>query len=474
MKPQLQAIQNLVEAVFEIEEGVGLELSEGQCEIVEAILNPAYKRVVIGTTTQYGKSLSVAIGAHLARKNPNKKENILIIAPTKAQSKIIMNYILEHIGDHSSLSKGLIDSGKRIERLKTEASKDRLAWKNGSTIATLSAEANSNADDINKAGKAIMGFGGTIIIIDEAALIPDLILNKVLRMLGGRSDAKLILIGNPFNKNLFLRAASNPKYHKIWIDYKRAIREGRLTEEFIEEMRGEMDPDLFSILYEVKFVTGDRDSYIQEADIMAGAELLKENLENEIWLAEQKAARIKVGCDVARSIKKGDKSAIIIRKGYKILFLKEYQTDDTTVLLGELKHLQKEYKFEWRDLTVDEIGVGAGLVDMIRAETGVKVGLNWSIPPDKKYLSRYYNMRMQLWAMIKENISNGNLKLPDNLQLIDSIKTPRSHFRSLRKGTVRKLESKDDLRKRGGHSPDIADALALSYYKKKGLIIDSI
>ena len=47
-----------------------------------------------------------------------------------------------------------------------------------------------------------------------------------------------------------MRSSKSPRYHKIWIDYHQGLKEGRYTEEFIEEMREE---DFFDILYECKF-----------------------------------------------------------------------------------------------------------------------------------------------------------------------------------------------------------------------------
>lgn len=469
MTPDLQAIHDVIASIFKDDDGGPLDFTAGQCEIVRAILDRNLPRVWIGTTTQYGKSLSISVALQLARKSSQKIEKILVIAPSKAQSKIIMNYILGHVTDHPYLFAGLIESSK-IERLKTEMTKERLAWQDGSSISVLSAEAGSNSGDINKAGKSIMGFGGSIIVVDEAALIPDMIMGKILRMLGGHTDAKLVLVGNPFNKNYFYKAFQKPLYHKILIDYKRAIAEGRLTQSFIDEMREDLDVDLFSVLYEVKFVTGDRDSYIQQEDFDFGREQLRINLESELWVKERESAAIKVGVDVARSIKKGDESAIYIRKGHVELHAKTYKTDDTNALGGELIMLKEKFGFDWSNVTIDSIGVGAGLVDFMRAEGRSVVGLNWAIPADKRHAGKYYNMRMQLWAAVKDAVRSGDLDTT-NPQLIDQLKVPRSQFRALRTGAVRKLESKEDLRKRGEKSPDIADACALSYYVGKKFYI---
>ena len=69
-------------------------------------------------------------------------------------------------------------------------------------------------------------------------------------MLGGHKDNFLLKITNSFGRNHAYRSRNDPKFKKFIIDYKQGIEEGRITPEFIEEMRSSLDPVMFGILYE--------------------------------------------------------------------------------------------------------------------------------------------------------------------------------------------------------------------------------
>ena len=69
-------------------------------------------------------------------------------------------------------------------------------------------------------------------------------------MLGGHKDNFLFEIGNPFRRNHFLRTYRDPTYHKIEINWQAAVKEGRMSKEFIDEMRREA---FFDVMYDVKF-----------------------------------------------------------------------------------------------------------------------------------------------------------------------------------------------------------------------------
>lgn len=462
-----KAIQKIVSAIFHYNDKPVIQTA-GQSEITRAILSPDIKRIWISTPTQYGKSLNVSISSLLRTQMMGGNEVIPIIAPTKTQSDIIMNYVIKHVLDSPVLYNGLIQVDQ-VKRLKTEFSKNRLAWTNGNEIKTLTANASSNAQDINKAGSNVMGFGGSCVIVDEASLIPDTIMFKILRMLGSNPDAKLILIGNPFNDNYFYNASKSPEFYKIHIDWRQAVAEGRFTQAYIDEMREAMTPEMFDILYETKFVLGTDDGFIKNRDIRKGEANLKTNLEQSLdeegkndFIKWQNSEPIKVGVDIARSSSKGDESVIILRQGYKILKIERLQTDDTMQIKGLLQRLQDNFNFNWENVIIDVVGVGAGLVDNLKELGHDVTGLNWGQGPDNEEM--YYNMRSELWGIVREELIAGKLEIKDP-DLVKQLLAPKKEFRYRKKGAVSKLESKEQMLRRGIKSPDIADALAYSYYE---------
>jgi hypothetical protein len=207
------------------------------------------------TTTQFGKSLTTALAVLWTAKV--HKLRVAILAPTDEQSRIIMRYLLQYVEAHDDFKRGLIDLGT-IEKLKTERTKQSLVWADGTSIRVFTVNATTTT---GIAAKSVMGFGAQLVIGDEMGLVPNAHFNKIFRMLGGDvENSRLIKIGNPFNKfdnypNLhhFYRSSIDPTYTVITVDYKQAIAEGRLNEQFIEEARKQMSPLDFKVLYEVEF-----------------------------------------------------------------------------------------------------------------------------------------------------------------------------------------------------------------------------
>lgn len=449
-------------SIFQDDNDNPLELTEGQLDIGSAILDPDILRVVMSTPTQYGKSMTVAASACLLLFNPVQKEKILIIAPSKEQAQIIMNYVITFVLQVPALQDGLLNV-KTVQRLKTQFSKDNLTWSDGRQVKILSASASSNVGDINKAGKNLMGSGGTTIIVDETALIPDIIMSKVLRMLGKSKRGKLVLISNPFGQGYFYQAAQSTRFHKIWIDYNQAIKEGRFTKDYIDEMRESMSTDDFKILYEVKFIEGGTDSYINGEDYEFGEERFKQNINNQKWVEAKNKEPLKVGVDPARGGR--DATGIVIRKGFKKLYEEEYNNRKLIEIKQHLIELQKEYNFKWEEVYVDMVGLGVGLVEMLELDGYEINGVSGAESPDT--VEQYYNMRAELYGRAKDDIRQGGVDVYgiDNQKLRAELSRPQYKYRNKTGFTVVLLESKEDMKKRGMKSPNIADAWCLTYYE---------
>lgn len=464
-----QILDELIKASFQNENEEPLALTDGQLDIACAIIDPTLNRVWMSTPTQYGKSMTVAAAACLLIRSKRKKEKILIVAPSKEQAQIIMDYVITFVLQNPALQTDLLDV-KTIQRLKTQFAKDRLVWADGREIRIASANVSQNFGDINKAGRNLMGKGATTVIVDETALIPDVIIAKILRMLGKDMSAKLVLISNPFGDGYFYQASVSKRFHKIWIDYHQAIKEGRFTEEFVEEMRESMDADNFKILYEVKFIQGSQDSYITSSDYETGELMLLENLKNADWVTAMQNLPLKVGVDVARG--GGDFTEFVVRKGYKITHRERMNTRNIMEIANRLILLQKELEFEWEEVYIDVVNIGAGVVDRL-IELGHEVnGVSGAEAPDTK--ESYYNMRAELWGRMKQEVRQGGIDLRDHADLRGQMFSVKRIYRNKSGFVVILLESKEDLKKRGVKSPDIADALSLTYYDRPGFEVDAV
>ena len=109
------------------------------------------------------------------------------------------------------------------------------------------------------------------------------------------------------------------------------------------------------------------------------------------------------------------------------------------------------------EILVDSIGLGSGVVDRLK-ELGLPVrGINVAESPSMR--SQYINLRAELWFRMKEWLEARDCKLPKDEALFSELVAPRYSFTSTGK---LKVESKQEMKKRGLPSPDRADAVILT------------
>jgi hypothetical protein len=109
------------------------------------------------------------------------------------------------------------------------------------------------------------------------------------------------------------------------------------------------------------------------------------------------------------------------------------------------------------EILVDSIGLGAGIVDRLQ-ELGLPVrGVNVAESPSMG--DTYMNLRSELWFKCKGWLEDRSCKLPKDDQLLAELTAIRYSFTSSGK---MKAESKDEMRRRGLGSPDLADSLCLT------------
>jgi len=434
----------LVKKLYKIGGIEQLELSDSQCDLFDLIFKKKNHRNHIMTYTQFGKSLISGI-ACLTRV-ATFPEKWAIIGPTKDKAKIIMSYIIEHIFDNPYIvNKLMIKKDESLERIRRERSKNRLTFKIGDNqfgeVFILSAEATRQVN----VEKALMGYGAPNVIEDESALIPDKIHSTVMRMLGGTKDNYLFKVGNPFKRNHFLRSYRNNNYKKFVLNYKDGIKEGRLTEEFIEEMRNE---SMFDILYECKFPdadTIDDKGYLP----LIYEKYLNNAYSNFIGLGSE----IKLGVDVGGS---GRNMSVIVARGSigGEIFFRE-RTPDTMSLVNKIEEAMNNYSVEPKNIFIDAIGIGKGVYDRLSENypeiNGVMVGAKPE-NDDEDFLNQkaQYYWRVAEWLK-----SNGKLK-----GNFDELLNIRYKIQSDKKI---KIKSKEEMLKDGIQSPDVADALMLTF-----------
>jgi phage terminase large subunit len=184
-------------------------------------------------------------------------------------------------------------------------------------------------------------------------------------------------------------------------------------------------------------------------------ELINGAIDREVTLTASEP--IIWGLDVARF--GGDNSALCIRQGNTVLEIISFQSMDLMQLCGAIKNRYDDSTAieQPQEILVDVIGLGSGVVDRLAEQNLPVRGVNVAEAPSTK--KNYLNLRAELWFAVKDWLAQRDCRLPNNDELASELAAPQYKYTS--SGKI-KIESKDEMRKRGIKSPDKADALALT------------
>lgn len=436
-------------------------ITEGQLQIFGAIILRRHNRVQIICSTQYGKSLWVAMAAIILTTIFGKV--VIIVAPSKEKAKIIMRYYTEHLGDNP-LFYTKLEKGSRLERLRQEESKERIMLNNGGGIFVVSTDEKNSQKNV----EAAMGQGAEIVIGDEFCLVGDKTEATIFRMIAGKGpDACYIKIGNPFysappNSHFLKTWLQVGKYHRIFIDYVQALKEGRYQHEMIEEAKSK---PFFDILFECLFPDQsvmDKDGY----RLLVLPEQIKFGVTPEIILAamnkerEQNGGKLsvrpKLGCDIGGG---GDNNVRVLRWRNMGAVTGTNKSNDTMSNIAEIEGDMERYGVLAEDVNIDDIGIGRGVSDRMKekghAVNAVSVGDTARVDP-----ANFANLKAELCWSARVWIMDETSRLDKR---DDWVQLTWLKYKVLSDKKVQ-MEPKKDLKSRtGGASPDFAEAFYLTF-----------
>ena len=170
----------------------------------------------------------------------------------------------------------------------------------------------------------------------------------------------------------------------------------------------------------------------------------------------------RLGVDVARF--GSDKTALCVRRGWRVESLRSFSRIDTMRTAGEAAALVRDHRIP--AVFVDEGGLGAGVVDRLRELEAPVHGVQFG--GKARQSGRFANMRAELFWELRRLFNDNLIAIPRDEELISQLLGLRYDVTSA--GQV-KMESKSSLRRRGLRSPDKADALALAFMEPPSLRI---
>ena len=169
----------------------------------------------------------------------------------------------------------------------------------------------------------------------------------------------------------------------------------------------------------------------------------------------------RLGVDVARY--GGDDFVIVDRQGGRVRVYAVYPKCDTMEGVGYVVRAMRETDAE--SANVDGDGLGAGVFDRL-VEQGVaamEMRAGFAAEDSEQFL----NKRAEWWWGLRERFEQDTIDLdPDDEELASDLAEIRYKVNS--RGQIQ-IESKEDMRKRIGRSPDKGDAVAMAFGEGEAL-----
>lgn len=428
-----------------------VKLTPKQEDIVRRIAYSVNKRLSISAMTRYGKTMCVAVAICLYILF-NKNKRVALIAPQGEQAQVIRNYLGALVSDCPIMANLTDYEASGIERLKKEASKTRLTFKNGCEYRVFSAYGEA---------KRLMGFGADIVIKDEACLIEREAEAKIVRMLGDDPEnAILIELYNPWSRdNAAYDHTLHPDFHVIHIGWRDALKEGRVTQEFVDERDpekgGDLTPIEFKVLYESEFPDQAEDALFNLNHI----KLAMETKFADITEDTPKVERI-ISVDVAD---KGLDETVILwgyKSGDRFKIIGSYHeaVSENMNIVGRIVNLIKSFiKDKEGYVHIDCIGVGIGVISRLKEIFSEQEIANITLrechfgkaPSKVRDQKRYINEKAYQFFRLNEVLRENRIELQEVGKLKKELVGIRWEFNS--SGRI-KISDSDD-------SPDWACAL---------------
>ncbi len=324
-----------------------------------------------------------------------------------------------------------------------EVFSDKIAFKAAPESSFISARTSSKERPEALAG---VHSENVLLIVDEASAVFEEVFEAAAGSMSGHS-ATTVLISNPTrNSGLFYKT-----HHELASDWCRmhvsCLDNPLVSADFVNQIKATYGEgsNAFRIRVLGEFALADDDTLIP-------AELVDGAINRDITVSP--AEPIIYGVDVARF--GTDRTALCKRRGNVVLEIKHWGGLDLMQTVGAIVNEAKLDAPE--EICVDTIGLGGGVADRLREQgynvRDVNVSESSAMNPNANRL------RDELWMAVKDWLATRAVKLPRDESLRQELVAPRYNFTSAGRLVV---ESKDSMRKRRMRSPDLADALCLTF-----------
>jgi hypothetical protein len=301
---------------------------------------------------------------------------------------------------------------------------------NGSTIT------GEAGDNIGRGGRSSIYFK------DESAFYERPI--KIEAALSQNSDVKIDIStpngnGNPFYKKRFGGVIDVFTFN--WRD------DPRKTQAWYDEQCRVLDPVIVAQEIDIDYDASVENALIPADDVDRAQRTRPDELDD---LKQP----VILGVDPARF--GSDSTAIVCRQGRIVHFSHVYKQKRNTEIAGYVSEIIRTVSRPVKAVFIDEGGLGAGVVDILHDQYDFIYGVQFG---GKSTTTEASDKRSEMWLTMREWLE-GTVSLPSEDNFKTDLCSLQYKFNAMGQYV---LEKKEDAKKRGVKSPDVADALALTF-----------
>lgn len=161
-----------------------------------------------------------------------------------------------------------------------------------------------------------------------------------------------------------------------------------------------------------------------------------------------------MGVDVARF--GDDRTCVVYREGNKHMWTQRWQGIDTMQTASRVAEFIQQFKPH--GVFIDDVGVGSGVTDRLRQLGHNVFAVNAGRSPTNVEL--YKNLRAEMYGRMREWLADKGDIRADDLILANDLAMVEYKYDAQNRI---QLEKKEDMKKRGLPSPDVSDALSLTF-----------
>jgi hypothetical protein len=285
-------------------------------------------------------------------------------------------------------------------------------------------------------------------VIDEVAQIKPGVWDDIIQPALSDRKGWAWFIGTPQGVNLFSQLFYDAKSKPQWGSALYTVHDTQAIDpEEVTRLERDMSETSFAREYLCDFSAAGDDQLISLSDAEVASRRVYGN--KDIYHAP-----IVLGVDPARF--GDDRSVIVMRQGLVAFKPDVYRGIDNMELAARVAYKIEEVR---PDAVFIDSGAGAGVIDRLRQLWHDVIEVPFGGKANRSDL--YTNRRTEMWFELRDWLRAGG-GIPNDVSLKQELATPTFGYDNQGR---RALESKDEIKKRlqGGASPDMADALALTF-----------